>query len=70
MSETNVPALEELEAAMSTLRYAAFRAELDELLANYVVRPTPVTRFATRLARAIDPEGERIAWLGLKREDL
>jgi tryptophan synthase beta chain len=60
--ETLIPALDELSAAWESLRAdAAFRSELDELLANYAGRPTPLTR-AARFA----PE-KRVY---LKREDL
>ncbi len=70
VAETLVPALEELERAMKTiLQTESFQSELRSLLSSYVGRPTPITR-ATRLARAVDPSGERIGWLGLKREDL
>jgi tryptophan synthase beta chain len=65
-----VPALDELVRATETiLPSAPFRAELDDLLARYVGRPTPVSS-AHRLARAIDPEGATIGELYLKREDL
>lgn len=39
------------------------------MLRHYVGRETPLTR-ADRLARALDPRGEKIAELWLKREDL
>ena len=43
--EILVPALEQLEAAfLDAEQDPAFRAELDELLANYAGRPTPLTR--------------------------
>jgi tryptophan synthase beta chain len=43
--EILVPALEQLEAAfLDAEQDRAFRAELDELLANYAGRPTPLTR--------------------------
>jgi tryptophan synthase beta chain len=43
--EILVPALEELEAAfLDAEEDASFVAELDELLANYAGRPTPLTR--------------------------
>ncbi len=60
--ETLVPALDELEAAWNA-RGAAFQAELDELLARFAGRPTPITR-----ARNL-PGTERVQIL-LKREDL
>jgi tryptophan synthase beta chain len=70
VAETLVPALDELARATETIVPSpAFRAELDDLLARYVGRPTPVSS-ARRLARAIDPGGARIAELWLKREDL
>jgi tryptophan synthase beta chain len=70
VAETLVPALEELTRAMDTIVASeAFQAELGALLADYVGRPTPISR-AARLARAIDPEGALIDELLLKREDL
>ncbi len=60
--ETLVPALDELEAAWLA-RGPAFQRELDELLARYAGRPTPLTR-----ARNL-PGVERVTVL-LKREDL
>ncbi|HXG81375.1 MAG TPA: tryptophan synthase subunit beta, partial [Sphingomicrobium sp.] len=43
--EILVPALEQLEAAfLDAEGDASFRAELDELLAHYAGRPTPLTR--------------------------
>jgi tryptophan synthase beta subunit len=63
--ETLVGAHEELEAAYTEARNdPAFQAELDDLLKNYVGRPTPLY-FAERLTRECG--GARI-WL--KREDL
>ncbi len=60
--ETLIPALDELTSAWESLRSdPAFRAELDELLATYAGRPTPLTR-AARFA----PD----ARVYLKREDL
>ena len=60
--ETLIPALDELTALWGELRDdAAFRGELDELLATYAGRPTPLTR-AERFA----PD-KRVY---LKREDL
>jgi tryptophan synthase beta chain len=60
--ETLIPALDELESAWRALAHdEAFHAELDELLATYAGRPTPVTRverFAPRVR------------MYLKREDL
>lgn len=70
VSETLIPALDELTLATKEIvPTAAFREELDRLLATYVGRPTPLTE-ARRLARAIDPEGRTIGRLFLKREDL
>ncbi len=70
VAETLVPALEELERAFESIgRSREFRRELATLLETYVGRPTPVTD-ASRLARAIDPAGQTIARLWLKREDL
>src|SRR3954467_10023650 len=60
--ETLIPALDELEAAWSTLRDDdSFRGELHGLLTNYAGRPTPLTR-VERFA----PEQR----MYLKREDL
>ena len=62
--EVLIPALEELASAWTSLRVeAAFRAELEGLLRDYVGRPTPLT-FASRLSEEL---GYRIH---LKREDL
>src|SRR5262245_37355552 len=70
VAQTLVPALDELARATSTIVPSPeFRRELDDLLARYVGRPTPVWT-ASRLARALDPGGARIAELWLKREDL
>ncbi len=81
--ETLVAALEQLESAYAAVRHdPRFWAELDDLLARYVGRPTPLYR-ADRLAAAARVEaalqsGER-GWkvplipeirLYLKREDL
>jgi tryptophan synthase beta chain len=61
--ETLIPALDELSAGWEEARAdASFRAELDDLLARYVGRPTPLDE-AERFA----PAGKRIL---LKREDL
>ena len=60
-----MPALAELEAAWVEARDdAAFRAELDALLRDYVGRPTPLYRAAAALAR----QAGRAVYL--KREDL
>ena len=62
--ETLVPALDELEHAWRTVaQQPAFKRELDELLANYAGRPTPLTR-----ARNL-PGAQEVTML-LKREDL
>ena len=62
--ETLMPALEELEAAFVAAQAdPAFRSEFDDMLRNYVGRPSPLTaapRFGERL-------GTRV-WL--KCEDL
>jgi tryptophan synthase beta chain len=61
--ETLIPALDELSAGWDEAwSDAAFRAELDGLLARYVGRPTPLDE-AARFA----PAGKRVL---LKREDL
>jgi len=62
--ETLMPALEELEAAwLDAWRDPGFRAELDDLLANYAGRPTPLY-----LAERLSEVAGRPVWL--KREDL
>jgi tryptophan synthase beta subunit len=66
--ETLMPALAELETAYEAARAdAAFAAQLDDLLRNYVGRPTPLTR-ARRLEARLG--GERAPRIYLKREDL
>ncbi len=60
--ETLVPALDELEASWNA-RGLSFQSELDELLARFAGRPTPITK-----ARNL-PGTERVQIL-LKREDL
>ncbi|MBN2503693.1 MAG: tryptophan synthase subunit beta [Anaerolineales bacterium] len=63
--ETLMPALDELESAYIALRAdPAFQAELEDLLKNYVGRPTPVS-YARRLTEELG--GAKIY---LKREDL
>ena len=58
--EILMPAIEQLEAAfLDSEEDPAFRAELDELLANYAGRPTPLTRCRNLPGR-----------IYLKREDL
>ncbi len=70
VSETLVPALTELERAFeSVVVGSAFQNEWRALLGSYVGRPTPLTK-AERFARAVDPKGEVLASLYLKREDL
>jgi tryptophan synthase beta chain len=72
VAETLIPALEELTEAFETIarpRAGAFQNVWGELLENYVGRPTPLG-VARGLARAIDPEGQSLARLWLKREDL
>jgi tryptophan synthase beta chain len=65
VSETLIPALDELTAAWADAQEdPAFRAELDNLLNEYVGRPSRLT-FADGLTRALG--GARIY---LKREDL
>ncbi len=62
--ETLIPALDELEAAFDQAQSDhAFRAELDELLREYVGRPTALS-FAPRLSARVG------APVWLKREDL
>jgi tryptophan synthase beta chain len=70
VSETLIPALDELTAATKDIASTdAFKTELRTLLSSYVGRPTPLTE-ASRLARAIDPNKKTILRLFLKREDL
>jgi tryptophan synthase beta chain len=70
VAETLVPALTELEHAFHEhVQSAAFQSEWRDLLSHYVGRPTPLYR-ADRLARVLDPAGEHLAELWLKREDL
>jgi tryptophan synthase beta chain len=70
VAETLVPALDELTLAVKTVvKSDAFDAEWRELLASYVGRPTPLSR-AERFARAVDPTGQALGRLFLKREDL
>jgi tryptophan synthase beta chain len=70
VAETLVPALDELSRAMHDIvDSAGYKRALDALLADYVGRPTPLSR-ADRLARAIDPDKRTIEHLLLKREDL
>jgi len=65
-----MPALEELTAAWERFsRDPAFRAELDQLLRDYVGRPTPLTE-AARLADHVARGQGRSLRVFLKREDL
>jgi tryptophan synthase beta chain len=62
--ETLIPALDHLEASFEAVRHdAAFQAELDGLLREYVGRPTALT-FAPRLSARVG------APVWMKREDL
>ena len=62
--ETLIPALDELDAEFeAAMRDDAFRSELDELLHNYVGRPSPLST-APRLSAEVG------AMVLLKREDL
>ena len=62
--ETLMPAISELESAFRRAGSdAAFRRELDGLLATYAGRPTPLT-FAANLSETLGPR------IYLKREDL
>jgi tryptophan synthase beta chain len=70
VAETLVPALDELEGAWRRIVGSeAFQARWRGMLATYVGRPTPLTR-ADRLRASLDPSGQRLASLWLKREDL
>ncbi len=70
VSETLIHALDELiDAVEHIVSTPAFDAQLKSLLTHYVGRPTPLTE-AARLARAIDPRGQALGRLFLKREDL
>jgi len=62
--ETLIPALDELEAALDeAMADASFHAELEDLLRNYVGRPSPLSS-APRLSERVG------APVWLKREDL
>jgi tryptophan synthase beta chain len=68
VSETLIPALDELDAAWRAAQAdPAFMRELDTLLSEYVGRPSRLT-FADQLSRAVD--GGKRARVYLKREDL
>jgi tryptophan synthase beta chain len=70
VAETLVPALDELARAFEDIVLRDdFQREWRGLLASYVGRPTPLGE-ASRLARAVDPDGAALARLWLKREDL
>ena len=66
--ETLVAPIEELTEGYLTVRAdAAFRAELDGLLAHYVGRPTPLYETRRLIAEGTGAKGVRLL---LKREDL
>jgi tryptophan synthase beta chain len=68
VAETLIPALDELDLAWRTAQAdPAFVAELDELLREYVGRPSRLT-YADQLSRAVG--GGKRARIYLKREDL
>jgi tryptophan synthase beta chain len=70
VAETLVPALAELERAFHQhVLSAAFQSEWRDMLTHYVGRPTPLYR-ADRFAHAVDPDGQALGELWLKREDL
>jgi tryptophan synthase beta chain len=70
VSETLMPALEELTAAWEAASAdAAFHAQLDALLPDYVGRPTPLGE-ASRLAAEVAAASGRRVRIFLKREDL
>lgn len=70
VAETLIPALAELEEAYEKLVPGKdFQDEWRHMLRHYVGRETPMTR-ADHLARALDPSGEKLGELWLKREDL
>ncbi len=70
VAETLVPALEELERAYREIFPSeSFQREWRGLLADYVGRPTPLTR-GERMRVLLDPSGERLSALFYKREDL
>ena len=68
--ETLMPACAELEQAWTAAQSdAGFQAELDELLRDYVGRPTPLTD-APRLSAELAAPGQAGPRILLKREDL
>ncbi len=70
IAETLAVAFSQLEEAMEKILPSPdFQRELGDLLTHYVGRPTPLYR-ADRLAAALDPEGQALGALWLKREDL
>jgi tryptophan synthase beta chain len=70
VSETLMPALEELTAAWEASAHdAAFGAELDRLFREYVGRPTPLSE-VHRLSAEVSAAAGRKVRLFLKREDL
>lgn len=70
VAETLMAALHELEQALElVVRGEPFQRDWRALLKSYVGRPTPLGR-AERLAKAIDPEGQFLSQIWLKREDL
>ncbi|MBI3203336.1 MAG: tryptophan synthase subunit beta [Myxococcales bacterium] len=70
VAETLVPALAQLERAVHEIVLREpFQREWRDLLSSYVGRPTPLWR-AERLSRAVDPSGDLLGELWLKREDL
>ena len=70
VAETLIAPLDELcDAMVNIVDRKPFQSEWRALLLHYVGRPTPLTETA-RLARAIDPTGQALGRLFLKREDL
>src|SRR5206468_6889413 len=70
VSETLMPALEELTAAwQDAAADKSFSAELDRLFRDYVGRPTPLSE-AGRLGAEVAAASGRRVRLFLKREDL
>src|SRR4051812_23421210 len=70
VSETLMPALEELTAAWeASARDAGFGAELERLFREYVGRPTPLSE-VHRLSAEVSAVARRKVRLFLKREDL
>ena len=70
MAETLAVALRELDSAYRRIVPSEeFQKEWRQLLSEYVGRPTALSP-ARRLARDIDPKGEFLEELWLKREDL